>query len=252
MSFYSKDLYRNVALAWKGAGLTYLVFLISLCLIPVMLKRQESLSDLIANRAPAIVEQVPEIVFEKGEVSVEAEMPYYIKDPKSGKALVIIDTTGKVTSLEGSDATVLVMKKSLMFRSSPEEITTYDLDRMEDFRINRQKIYEWLEFLKKWLSLILYPVIVLFTFVWRILKVLVYAAIGLVLSRSFGAALKYKSLLRIASVASTPVIIVDAANEVMGVDNVYALWGVAGFVITFAFIYFAVKAVAGAGSLKAG
>ena len=58
---------------------------------------------------------MPDITVSKGIVSAEVQMPYIIMNKKNSP-LMIIDTTGKTVSLEGSDAFALLTKSELIVR----------------------------------------------------------------------------------------------------------------------------------------
>ena len=105
LSFFSKALYRDVAVHWKtGLCFAYLLLLLAICLIPTAIETNAIFSGLIENQAPAIVKQVPEITITDGKASIAEPQPYYIKAPDSDDNLAVIDTTGSITSLEDADA----------------------------------------------------------------------------------------------------------------------------------------------------
>ncbi len=240
-SFYSKELYRDVGLRWKGVGFLYLLLLLAICWIPGMIVIHKGFSDFVNNEAPAFVEQVPEITITDGEVSIEEPQPYYIKAPDTNDVLAIIDTTGKIEILEDvedANTIVLLTKTDVIIRESKFETRSYDLSDVEKFALSSDDITNWLQILNKFLAIALYPLAVLGTYVYRIIQALIYAAIGLLFAKLCKVTLPYGALLRLAVVAVTPCIIV---GTVLGLAEVSlpALLYLAG---ALGYLLFGVKA----------
>ena len=127
LSFFSKELYIDVGLHWKGVNFLYLLLLLAICWIPTMIGIHVSFLDFIDNEAPAVVEQVPEITITNGEASIKEPQPYYIKDPENGDVLAIIDTTGTIDSLEDPNAICLLTKSRVIYRETKCETRTFGL-----------------------------------------------------------------------------------------------------------------------------
>jgi hypothetical protein len=140
LSFFSKDLYRNVLQNWKGLGLKYLLmlsFFAALIMSANLLRvlnsfDTEEMADEVTsrlfekpdltfeqnlNRVLDVASQVPSLMVKNSELSISEKEPYFIKDPISGKDWIIFDTTGGYTSLEGTDAFLLVTKTSLISKN---------------------------------------------------------------------------------------------------------------------------------------
>lgn len=247
LSFYSKELYKDVGLHWKGVGFAYLLLLLAICTVPRIFKFQRDLSRFIDKEAPPFVERVPRITIANGEVSVDEPQPYYIKDPDSNDVLVIIDTTGEIQSLEGTEAFALLTKTKLIHRQSEMEYRTYDLSKVEEFVLDKERIMGWLKFIKKFTIPALYPFLLFGSFVFRIVQALIYAAIGLLFALWCKVKLSYAALLRLAVVAVTPCIIVRTLFELASVHLPWAgLWY---FLVAMAYLLFGVKATAQAEEL---
>ena len=241
LSFFSKELYRDVGLNWKGVGFGYLLLLLAICSVPRMFKLQRALTDFINKEAPPLIEQVPKITITKGEVSIDEPQPYYIRDPDSNDVLVIIDTTGTTQSLDNTDALVLVTKTKLIHRQSEVESRAYDLSQVENFVLDKDRITSWLNTTRKLLVPIFYPFVVLGSFLFRIVQALVYAAIGLLFALWCKVKLSYAAMLRLAVVAVTPCIIVRTVLELSSARLPMAgLWF---FLLAMGYLFFGVKAI---------
>lgn len=241
LSFFSKDLYRDVGLQWKGTGFVYLLLLLAICWIPVMIKLQRTFSNFIIKETPKIINQIPEITITNGEVSIKEPQPYYIKDPKTNEKIVIIDTTGAVTSLEDSKAIMLLTKTEVITQKSKFETRSYNLSNIKKFTLDQNKIKQWLNIIKKLLVPILFPLVILGSFAFRIIQLLIYAAIGMLFASWCKFKGTYQSLLRLAVVAVTPAIII---KTVLGMASIkLPLAGLWYFLCAMTYLFFIVKVI---------
>ncbi len=239
LSFFSKELYIDVGLYWKGVNFLYLLLLLAICWIPAMIEVHLGFTDFVNNEAPAFVNQVPEITITDGQVSVQEIQPYYIKDPDSNEPLVIIDTTGQIESLEDSNARCLLTKTKIMWQKSEVETQVVNLSKIEHFVLNSELITGWLHIGRKFLVVAIYPFALLGSYVYRIVQALIYAAIGLLFVSFCKTTLSYAALVRLAVVAVTPCIIV---NAILGLTDA-SVPAFLYLVAALGYLFFAVKAI---------
>jgi hypothetical protein len=239
MSFYSKSLYQDVGKNWKGISFVYLLLLLALCWIPGMVQLHSDFSDYVTNTAPYIVEQFPPVTISNGEVSIDKREPYFIKDPEYG-AVMIIDTTGQFTSLNNTEARALLMKTKFIIRESALETRIFDLSQVNDLFIDQSLINSWLEVLRNWLAIVIYPFAVLFSFVYRVIQALIYAAIGVLMAKMLRATLSFQSLMSLAIVAITPAVLLGTILNYMYMGGQF--WNVLSFIISMGLLFYAVKA----------
>lgn len=241
LSFFSKDLYRDVGLNWKGLCFAYLLLLLAICWIPGIVKFHMGFSAFIINDAPPIVDQVPEITITDGQVSIDESEPYYIKIPDSNDILAVIDTTGSIESPQDVNAFCLLTKTGIIMKQSDFETRTYDLSKVKSFTLSSDSIMKFLHITKKFLFIILYPVVLISSYVYRIIQALIYAAIGLLFASLCKVSLSYSTLLRLAIVAMTPCMII---KTVFGLAAVHlpCVVGLVYLLVTLAYLYFGVYA----------
>lgn len=241
LSFFSRDLYQDVRRNWKGTGFLYLLLLLSLTWLPVMVKLHQATAEEIRLEAPRFIDQVPRITIIRGQVSIDRPVPYTISDPDSGAPLMVIDTSGTVASFEQMTAPVLLTKDKLMYRKpNRAETRIYDLSMIEELTLDRDRVNGWVQVFGKYFALVAYPFAVAGSFAYRILQVLLYAAIGLLFVKMLKTPIEYPVVLRLASVAITPVIILSTVRMLAGM-HVPLLWLIS-FAIATGYLYFAVKA----------
>ena len=241
LSFFSKDLYRDVGLHFKGVNFLYLLLLLVVCMLPVMIMVYIKFTNFANNEAPAIIEQVPEITIKNGKVSINEPQPYYIKDPKNGDVLAIIDTTGQITSLGDTGALCLLTDNMLKTKKSEFESKAYDLSNVKAYVVDSERVTGWLNFMRKFVVVFVFPFTLLCYYLFRIVQALVYAAIGLLFASWCKVMLSYATLLRLAVVAMTPCLLVKAIFLIAGI-RLPCLASLIFLIITLAYLFFAVKA----------
>ena len=239
MSFYSGELYRDVGLHWKGVGFIYLFLLLCICGIPSVIQVHLRFSDFVDNEAPPYVSQIPQITIEDGEAFVDVNQPHYIVDPHTQAVLAIIDTTGTITSLEGTEARALITQGQAIVKRNEFETRTIAFDQIEQFTLDQQRIYGWLNTLKKYLAAVMFPFMLFGSLIFRIVQLLIYAAIGLLMASWCRSNRSYTSLLRLAVVAVTPGIIVKTVLGFTSIQIPFA--GLAYFGVAMAYLFFGVQ-----------
>ena len=240
MSFFSKKLYIDVGLNWKGVNFLYLLLLLTVCWIPTMIMVHRGIADFVNNDAPAIVNQLPQITITDGQVSIKEPQPYYITDLDSNNPLAIIDTTGQIESLEDTDAFCLLTANKIITQQSDFEIRTYDLSEIEAFALDSERVTAWLHIARKFLAPAIYPFAVFGSYAYRIVQVLIYAAIGLLFASLCKTTLSYAALIRLAVVAVTPCIIVGTILNLADSSIPNYLYLLAAL----AYLFFAIKSIA--------
>ncbi len=243
LSFFSKDLYRDVGLNWKGICFGYLLLLLAICWIPMIIRINLRFAGFVKNQAPPVVEQVPEITITDGQASIKEPQPYFIRELDSNQILGVIDTTGSINSPSDANALILLTKTSLIMQKSRLETRSYDLSLMENRTVTGDDIMKWLHIIKKFFLIASYPVALLGSYAFRIIQALIYTAIGLLFASTCKVTLSYAALLRLAVVAMTPCMIINTVLGLAGVHlpcTVLLLY----FLITLAYLYFGVYACA--------
>ena len=84
-----------------------------------------------------------------------------------------------------------------------------------------------------------YPMALLFSFIFRAIQILIYALIGLAFANMLHVKLEYKTLMRLAAVALTPVLVLDLVLEFVPLR--IPLWSVLGVLIGLGYLFFAIK-----------
>jgi fatty acid desaturase len=177
--------------------------------------------------------------------------------------VVIIDTTGGITSLDRSPAVVLLTRTKLIAKKREQETRVYDLSGLEEFSLDRERVQSWATAIAQWLAAGLYPFALIGSFIYRMVQALIYALIGLLFARGVNASLSYGALVRLSVFALTPVLILCTVNDLLPVP-LHAgpssapnrelallpvslpLWWLICFIVAMGYLFFAVKSNAAA------
>jgi hypothetical protein len=238
LSFFSKSFYQDVGQRWRGTGLAFLLAMLALVWIPTMIKMHRDLSKFLAQEAPPLTKQIPAITISKGKVSTDVQTPYFINNPGGGTPLMIIDTSGQYETLDNTSAEILLTRSKVLMRDHAAT-KVYDLSGVQSFYVDRAKVEEWLAFGGRWFALLVYPVVVICSFIFRGVQVLVYALVGLLFTRLLNVKLNYQTLMRLAAVTLTPVLLLDLFLEFVPLR--IPLFWLLGVCIALGYLFLAVK-----------
>lgn len=242
LAFFSRAFYADVAAHWRGLAFVHLLLVMLLAATAYVIHFQSLVDRFIAEEAPAIVEQVPEIVITEGSVHVNVDEPYTIRQPESGRAFAIIDTSGEITSLRQTEATLLLTTSRLAVRLAPNDIRTIDLRPIASLRIDQAAVVQWLGDIQKWAPVIMFPLTLGFAFLFRSAQALLYGGLGMALAALRKTPLPYGAAVSVAIMALTPVIIVDAL--LVWTNTYLPLWGFGSFMLALGYLVFGIRSAA--------
>jgi hypothetical protein len=240
LSFFSGDLYRDVARSWRGIGLAYLVLLVALLTLVVVIRMHLALAGWVNRDAREFVGQVPRIVIRRQVVEVDGAMPLTIRDSRTGAALAIIDTTGAVTSLDGQEARVLMTGDHIFYRKSVAETRVFNLSGVTDFTVDSARAGRWLGIFATWGTPIATPFVFGGLFCFRLLQQLLLALVGLLVGRLARVGLDFSGHMRLAAVALTPALVIEPLLELFGARPSW--WGTVWIAVALACMVWAVRA----------
>ena len=211
LSFFSKRLYRDVGHNWKGANMTYLFLLLAICWIPPTLSLRKDMLQSLDSNQMQIINQLPDIRIEDGQVKVDQQEPLYIKR-NDGTVAAIIDTTGSMNYIDDEGVVALLTETDLIIRRGKRQFNTLNLAQVSDFHLNKQIASQWLQMTKNSLAPLSYGIFLLLSYIFTVLLMLLVAVVGLILSAAMHSSLKFSGILRISAAAATPSIILIAIS----------------------------------------
>jgi len=240
LSFFSKSFYQDVGRRWLGTGLLYLAIVLAVLWIPSVIKMHLGFTKFAREEAPPITNQIPKITITHGQVSTDVQTPYFITNPNnpSESPLIIIDTTGQYQTLDNTPARILLTKTKLIAKSE-RDTRIYDLSTVDSFYVDKVRVQGWLDTAKGLFGFVAYPLFLLGSFVFRAIQILIYGLVGMLFARLLNVNLDYKTLMRLAAVAITPVLILNLLLEFLPFH--IPLWWLIGTLIGLGYLFFAVK-----------
>ncbi len=248
LSFFSRGLYRHVGTHWKGTGFLYLLLLLAVTWLPVIYKINGDLAEEIRLEVPKYLEQMPKITIAGGRVSIDRPVPHTILEPDGRTPFMVIDTSGRIASLEQTAATVLLTGDQIMFRRPQGEEKIYDLAGTDAF-IDRDRADRWVQAIRRYFPVVAYPVALAVSFLDRVLEMMITVGIGMIFTGMLKARLDPAAVSRLAAVALTPAIVVSTLFLLAGIHVPAS--PVLFFAVAAAYLYFGVKANAGIGARAA-
>ncbi len=222
MPFVSKSFYRDVGLRRRGVGFLFLAVLLLICWVITGVKLQIGFSRFLDNEGAAAMAKMPDIRIEDGVLSADVEQPHLITTEEDGREIpfIMIDTTGEISSLEETDAMLLVTATDMHNRKQ---------GRVQSFRnltldLTQENVRRWVGIARIWAVPVLTTVAFFGSFAYRIIVALIYSLLALLISNSMRTRLTYAGCLRIAVMAMVPVIIVDTVHDLFGAPIPGILW----------------------------
>lgn len=241
MSFYAGELYEDVGRNWKGFGLKYLFLLLTLTWMPTTMSFSSRFDTWVDEHLPGIIEEAPELTIENGKLSTNPRRPFIINDPSSGSPYIIIDVSGAYTSLDETEASILVLEDSFLWRQDDGQVQAVPIfrDVQDTIVFNEDTLYQLFDFFKSSLPIFLYPAGVLLALVYRLVQICIYAGIGIFFAQYVNTQLPYETLLRLTAISITPAVILDTLHIILDANMPY--WWFICFMLSMGYLYFAVK-----------
>lgn len=208
MPFFSRSFYQDVALNWKGTAFGFLFLLLALCWIPITIIIIHS-SHLIANEMVSSDLKFPAFTINKGQLSIDAPVPYVIDDPKTKKPVIIVDTSGRYTALSQTEAKVLITKTTAAIKDQ-QETRIYHFKPDLNFYMDQALLKQWIAKFIVFMSIFIFPFCLLFSFLYRMLEAVIYASIGnAIIDKFTKSGLPFDGILRLSVMAMVPPIIIS-------------------------------------------
>lgn len=240
LAFYSKKLYRDIAGNWKGTNLAYLFVLLALCLLPAALKTSRETIALIEKASATYLIQIPQMRFTAGRLAVDAPQPYSII--AGNRTVLMIDTTGKINTLEEAGADALLTASHLLIKQERNSPLIYNLSTLKDFELNQAMATDLVARIKRLILPAYYATALLFSYAMLVLAAVLSGALVLLFGRIQQRKPNYTAGLRLAVAAFTPPLILATLLRMAGLTLPIAFH----ILLALGFLYLAASASGGA------
>jgi hypothetical protein len=259
MSLYSDRLYIDVLKRWSGFGMMYFLLLVTLLSVPVSFLYVGKLAHYIDDNLIYPIENMPLIILQDGQASIDEPMPYFVKS-RQGEDIIEIDTTAGVKkfSKKNKSLILLLTKDSLKLRLPSVLTTPNNKQEFDPQFFNQEYSQNYSEIFsgRRWLNasglkhtvvyaaVFVYVGIIGILFSIGFLLNLVLSSIGRIISTLV---LKYpvsfKESVRLAFIASTGPFTLLVILHCMGLDSraIGGPWYIALVACYFSFAIISVK-----------
>jgi len=240
MSFYSRKLYRDVAKNWGGTAFLYLFLIVALSMIPATYLLQVALNQVYVNVSDKFVAQIPVLTVKDGKISTPEKRPYIIKDNDNKEVIAVVDTTGKYKTLEASKGELLITETEVITKPSHNQTRIDQIPASTNLVFDPIVVNEYVKGTFGYAWIFIFPTLVVFMFLYRLIQAFIYAIFGRIFSAVLGADVSYGQALKITLVSITPVIVLLTFKWLYAVEVPYCgLWA---FLLAMVYLFYGVSA----------
>jgi hypothetical protein len=214
-AWYSIPLYQEVASRWTGLNALYLFLFLLISWFPWVVKEQGDLNKFAEEWVEPLISEFPRFGISSGKLWVDGEPRRTISDPKTGRPLLLIDTTGQTLSLVGLSIPALVTADSFIMRNESGVEEKMSFSHLPNRAVTSQELKR---FVADWIPSLLwysYPFFLIGSFLFRIIQVFLLAGVGLIVCPLLETDLPLPALIRISVLAITPAMILRTLCNVL-------------------------------------
>lgn len=242
-SFYSRELYRDVAMNWGGGVVLYLFILLVISWLVFSFRAETSIVTSFKLMAVKIAPQLPEIKVKNGLLTTPEQRPYLINDPDTGTLIAVIDDSGKYKTLEDAPkgTKILLTHDSVyFFNDNDNSVKAQKLPDNLNLDVTSEQAKKVLAIFGEWIWFFMLPILLLSSFVYRLIQAVIYAVLGKIFAVISGNPIEYSKILKLSLVAVTPAIVVSTVLTTAGIW--FPFEGLVLFIISMIYLIFAIGA----------
>jgi hypothetical protein len=222
-AFYQKGLYVDAVKNWRGAALGYMLLMTffgtAFGLAPLT---AECIKGSQNKEMPLFFNQIPQVTFENGTVSIDKPCPYQIKDPTGGTVIVEFrcDQSGQPKLSEtGTNPPVIITKDYVYLEGSsssqPGGTNTYELASLKKVvdkaSFNGNDVLKFVQQFLMWAPFGLFTASFPIVFVGHALQMMIYSCLVMIVCSNMGNGVTFGAGMRLAAIAITPNIVLQMA-----------------------------------------
>ncbi|MCD8548230.1 MAG: DUF1189 domain-containing protein [Aeromonadaceae bacterium] len=208
LAWFNKPFYQYLGRHGRGLGFVYLLGLTALCSLPSYWFIQTAVDRFYDEQLDGYLRQVPTLHFRDGALSMERAEPVEIRD--GDLLLVVIDPQGHYQSVDEVDAPVLVTRHELIMRKGQGRTEHMAFSQFPDMVVDQPMLRRLFDEVRRIAGKFVYPIIWLTDWGYRTFQALMLGAFALLLARRRNLAITYGTGIRLAAVALTPAIVLQA------------------------------------------
>ena len=230
-SFHSAPLYAATLRAPSGNGIGYLALLCTLLAAVFVARMQLAMLAEDDAQMEAFVRQVPELRFEGGKARSEPSGEQRIE--LEGQLFAIIDTDLEGIPDDLGGAKLFMTRDHVAVVKDARETQLYSLAELDDLTITQDDLRGWYHAFVRYGWLGILPFMVLFIFVGYLCLALLLSLVALAARAALGLEAPYEALLRVTTLAMTPMLLLDLLNDLLHRPLPAPWWAKAGLAAGF-------------------
>ena len=241
MSFFSGDIYRDVARNWRGVGYLYLLCLVAGTWAVIAFAGQLIVNTGLDKYVQPVVSKWPTVTVKNGKLSIDKPTPYII--PVTDKWCIDFDRSDDAKLPAGMEAGYLFTPSALHqidSEGTDKSVLSFDQLGSSEMVFDQATLQGFVSGLKQWFGIGLFVLVTPAMTLFCMVQTLLYALIGLIVSNVMNIGLTYGQLVRISSVALTPGLVLEAITRATG--HPVPIWGLIAMAIAIGYVIFGVRA----------
>jgi hypothetical protein len=225
-AFYQKALYVDAAQNWRGAALGYMLLMTffgtAFGLMPLTV---DCIKGSHNKDMPVFFQQVPQVTYENGTVSIDKPCPYQIKDT-SGSVIAEFrcnESGQPKLSDTGANPPIIVTKDYVYIEGSGStggETRSYELASLKTLcdkaSFNGTDLLKFVQQFLMWLPVGLFTASFPFVFLGHVIQMMLYGAAVMLICSNMGSGVTFGAGMRLAAIAITPNIVLQIFAGLIG------------------------------------
>jgi hypothetical protein len=240
--FWSPAFWRDIGQRGRGIGFWYMFFLLLITWGIVFGKWYPAFKEFINTEAPKVISQVPAITIKNGVVSTDPPGRHEIRNPDNNQLFAVIDTEDETNTPPPERPSVLLTRDALITRDAQDAVKITPLKEVKDFHLDQSDLYQIADKGRAYFWVAFAPVVVVGSFIGRLVLMLVFGLIGLGFASGTGAKVGFGGLMRLAAIAMTPIIVIDTVLMVTPIPPLGCGWTLIAIAMELILLFLAVRA----------
>ncbi len=244
LSFFKSELYVDVKQRWRGVNMLYLLLVCSILSVPWALLEAYKQNQYYQTVVIPSVNKIPNLKIKNGEVQFEEKMPFVITEIKTGKPVVVIDTTGKTKPKKlatEQEAVIFITKNEVHLRVPQMPPDIERIAKGTNGTIGAKEFLFAMDRARTILMYVMFPSLVMILFSTAFIMLTILSFLVMFFSKMLMKYdLNYRDTIRLGCVAATPQLVVLFIFHFLGWQN--HTTGLILFCVLLAYFIYALRA----------
>jgi hypothetical protein len=238
LSFFSKELYRQVVTNWRGLAFQYMVLLVLVSWLIVATGLFLAVDGAMRGPLGEIISKLPAITIKDGTMTIDKPSPYVVEIKVKDQTLPVAVFDATTDEPKADSQAAFLFGKHNFFLGSGGQASQFEWKQYEGTNLNQASYKSFVEVVKTYLPIFAFAFGVPFGFIVMAIQSFIWAVLGLAVAGMANIKLTYSELVRLAVVAMTPGMIIEPVIKLV----VPGFFIPVGLLITIGYFIFAILA----------